>query len=400
MRRHSRSRRAEGAPVEDPGGRRRRQMAPPRQSASPDVLRGEYTTDDQPLWSVDSGVFAPNSRTSYGPRLMRDDVCFSGLEPVGCRQRRRICGPGTWWRTSGGAMRTGAAAVGLGAVVAASAVLAPASAAASSAGASDGGGTVSVGVSGGSGPGTSAGGPGRSGSGAGTSSEGGSKPRCVFVPLPTALSQALGVGGPTPGAWYTVRCAAPQLDYFTSVTEWLATSSPSSPPSPVVDVLGLALQAESSIRLPLPSVNVSPSPFTVVNLPTWLWVDPTIWRPYVASASAGGITAIATATPVSVMWSTGDGGSTTCTGPGAPYRTEVPASEQSPSCSYTYRESSAGQASPDGDPNDAAFVLRASVTWEVRWQAMGTTGGGELPDLVTSSTSRLRVEQIQSIGVG
>jgi hypothetical protein len=135
----------------------------------------------------------------------------------------------------------------------------------------------------------------------------------------------------------------------------------------------------------------------VVNIPTWLWIDPSIWRPFAASATAGAVTATAVATPSSVTWSMGDGGTVVCEGPGARYDTSKPASEQDTDCSYTYRQSSIGQPSPDGNPNDGAYPVTATITWAVSWTVTGASGGGALPYLRTSSTVPVRVEQVESI---
>ena len=111
----------------------------------------------------------------------------------------------------------------------------------------------------------------------------------------------------------------------------------------------------------------------------------------------GAVSATATATPESVVWSMGDGASVTCTGPGTAYQSSLSPEAQSTACSYTYRTSSAGQPSLDGDPNDGAFVVTASIVWDVTWHAFGVPGGGALSPLRTSSTTSVRVEQIESV---
>jgi len=90
----------------------------------------------------------------------------------------------------------------------------------------------------------------------------------------------------------------------------------------------------------------------------------------------------------------GDGSTVVCNGPGIAYK----ATESQTYCSYTFRVTSAGQPSGDGDPNDGAFRVTASVTWAVRWSAIGVAGGGQLPSLHTSLVVPVRVEQVESIG--
>jgi len=260
----------------------------------------------------------------------------------------------------------------------------------------DGGNTVTVGAST---PPSSAGPPepgvtGAKGSGPGVS--------CSYTPI--TLSEAAGFaltpGGPTPGQWFLVQCVGPHAPAG-GHAQWVPTPLPvQSPaamagPSPVV----AAQQAEASIVLPAPSVQVNPSAFSVVNLPTLLAIDPALWHSYQATATAGGVSATATVVPQSVTWSMGDGGAVVCVGPGTPYDAGRSAGPQSAICDYTYSRSSYGQPSDDGDPNDGAFHVTATVTWTVTWAAFGAAGGGTLPSLTTSSNVPVRVEQVESIGV-
>jgi hypothetical protein len=220
---------------------------------------------------------------------------------------------------------------------------------------------------------------------------------CVYEPAPAYLAQALGIGGPLPGEWLLFGC--PGYDFglansaaiiwtnFVWVTDALQRSV-------VADV---ADQAESSIRLPSPVIEADPSGTTFVNLATWLWISPSVWHPLTATATAGGVAATATATPVRVEFTTGDGGSVSCDGPGTPYDPREPSSAQTTSCFHIYKSSSADQESPDGSPNDAAYFVTATITWSVTWHAVGAPGGGSLPTLRTTASARLRVEQIESV---
>jgi hypothetical protein len=164
-----------------------------------------------------------------------------------------------------------------------------------------------------------------------------------------------------------------------------------------VDPYAVALQAENSINLPSPAINFNPPTNAVVNLPTWLWIDAALWHPYAVSATVGVVTATATATPTSVTWDLGDGDAVSCAGPGTPYRTDLPSSAQQTSCSYAYPTTSQGQPASDGNPDDGAFRVTATVAWQVAWTAQGAPGGGNLPSLTTTSAASLRVEQVQSV---
>jgi hypothetical protein len=226
----------------------------------------------------------------------------------------------------------------------------------------------------------------------------------AFVPNCTTTVLALNnqVDGPppgatTPGSWYSITCTT--ADGGNTTTNPWISSAPGAPPAaaPAVDPYALALQAENSLNLPSPTIEFNPPANAVVNLPTWLWIEPALWHPYVVSATVGAVTATATATPTSVVWNLGDGSSLTCEGPGSAYRTDLPSAAQQTSCSHTYQTTSLGQPSPDGDPNDGAFLIAATVDWQVAWTAQGAPGGGNLPPLSTTAAANLRVEQVESV---
>jgi len=259
---------------------------------------------------------------------------------------------------------------------------------------------VSVGVSTGDGTGGT-GGTGGSPVPSGPSGYGGSPAAGAPVCTSTILTLNNQLGPPpgvtTPGSWYSITCTDASGN-STSQTVWVSSGSPAPAPStPPVDPRSVALQAESSLSLPPPILNFSPSAAAVVNLPTWLWIDPSIWHRYSVSATVGSVTATATATPVSVTWDTGDGGSESCSGPGTAYQVAVPSSDQRTDCSHAYRTSSAGQPSADGNPDHGAFTVTADVAWQVTWTAQGAAGGGTLPGLTTTARVPLRVIQVESV---
>jgi hypothetical protein len=285
-------------------------------------------------------------------------------------------------------------------------------------GGSDGpGGTVTVGVgdggSGGTGSSSSPGGVGATdgtpGTGPGTGGAGasggaaGSGWICTYTQL--ALNNADGTppGGPTPGSWYSVTCTNQSTGGQVTQTEWIAnstptpTANPTSAPPPVANPYTVALQAERSMVLPRPRLEFNPSGPAIVNLPTWLWIGDGVWHPFAVTASIGTVSATAVAVPEAVTWSMGDGHTVTCMGPGTPFDTSRPASTQSTGCSHAYLFSSAGQPSPDGNPDHGSFTVQATVTWSVTWTAQGAPGGGVLPSLTTSTTALLPVEQVESV---
>jgi hypothetical protein len=272
-------------------------------------------------------------------------------------------------------------------------ILQPSVAGAGVAGSDGPGGTVSVGASG---SGTQPGWPGASGGGGGAGTGVNANP-WICTDTPLALNdESQAPGGALPGGWFSVTCVDLATGSMETTTEWI-TQAAGKQADPAVDPRLLAVQAERSLRLPDPQLRFSPEGSAVVNLPTWLWVAASIWRPESVNASAGGVTATAVAMPISVSWTMGDGTTVTCNGPGVPYvPTEAP-DVQTTTCEHTYLESSVNQPSPDGDPNDGSFTVTATVNWSVSWSAVGAPGGGALPSLTTASTLPERVEQVESV---
>jgi hypothetical protein len=193
--------------------------------------------------------------------------------------------------------------------------------------------------------------------------------------------------GHTTGAIY--MCTTWPLT-TTGVTDiWLAT--PPTGPDPRT----LALRAEKSLRLPLPSGDRSPSPsqlfdgypFTYVNLWTWFWTSGATWRTRSATAAAGGVSATVTVTPTALTFDPGDGAATvSCAGPGRSWSTadgdELPTNG---GCGYQYRTATS-------DP----VTSTQSIRWAVTWRASdGETG--TLPDLTTSRPGQLMVLQVESV---
>jgi hypothetical protein len=260
---------------------------------------------------------------------------------------------------------------------------------------SDGpGATVTVGAStGGSGGGASGSGAGRHG-GVGGAGAADSPWVCTYTELTLNDGGGFAPGGPTPGSWYSVTCSDLLTGVSTTVTEWIPDGG--ATPIPTVNPYAVARQAEQSLRLPSPTNHFDPA-LSVVNLPTWLWIDSDLWHTYQVTASVGPVTATAVATPTTVTWSMGDGGSVTCDGPGTPFNAAEPASEQATQCDYVYLASSAGQPSPDGDPDHGSFPVVATIHWTVTWTVEGAAGGGALPALSTSTAALMRVEQVESI---
>ena len=215
---------------------------------------------------------------------------------------------------------------------------------------------------------------------------GGSAPACQYVPDGGLTTADDG----TKGYWYRLACGA-GFDQGMLGGPALPLWAPAGQPVPAIPPQVVAQQAESHLVLPVPAVAMSPAAFQVVRVPTWLWVAGAAWRPVTATAQVPGTAVTATATPVSVVWDLGDGAAVTCRGAGTPYRPGVgdPAAV-SPDCGHTYLVSSADQ--PDG-----VFTVTARVHWTVDW-----TGGGQqgvFPDLVSTTSRAVRVQEVQDLTV-
>ncbi|APU21312.1 hypothetical protein [Actinoalloteichus sp. GBA129-24] len=197
--------------------------------------------------------------------------------------------------------------------------------------------------------------------------------------------------GEEPGAWYVWQCSTEGYrDALYRPPVWIPDGEEPGAellPSPEE----LAALARDQLRLPQPSIATSPTGDQLVHLPTWLWLEETSWGARSATASVPGVSVTATARPVSTTWSTGDGASVTCTGPGTPFPADGDPEAPSPDCGHVYRSSS------DHQP-DREFPLTATVRWEITWSGGGA--GGTFPDLTTEATTTVRVAESQALNTG
>jgi len=194
---------------------------------------------------------------------------------------------------------------------------------------------------------------------------------CYYLPYDGGPPPAGRVG---PGSWYRQSCDGTDLVGLV----WRPDSE--SPISPAV----LARQAVSLLRLPAPEIRTSPAnpSAQVIYVPTWLWIESSSWSPRSATASVPGLSVTATATPKRVMWSTGDGATVTCTGPGTPWKAGMNPAAVSPTCGHTYRTASVSSAG-------GVFGLQATVTWHITWAGGGASGSAG--SLTTTDAVSLRV---------
>jgi hypothetical protein len=224
-----------------------------------------------------------------------------------------------------------------------------------------------------------------------------SQSSCVWIqagiferlPLPPV------VGGKH-GTWWQQYC---NNNGWAGMPVWVPNATPASSilqASPAT----LAQRAVNRLRLPSPTVGLNPRGRALVNLPEWFWIPRSQWQALSQRTQAGPVWAQVTARPVSTTWDPGDSSApVTCSGPGTPYDSSRPASEQSTDCSYTYTRSSADQPQSGPDPNDRFFTVTVTTTWAVSWVGVGGLGG-TLPVMTRSMSFQLPVAQRESVVTG
>jgi hypothetical protein len=186
------------------------------------------------------------------------------------------------------------------------------------------------------------------------------------------------------------------------------------PDPPAGGLPAIVGQAFKETDVPRPTIGTSPSEVggvpdsTVVNLATWLWIDPDQWHTYSAVARGGGYVATVWAVPASVTWtaawnfpSPGDdpeGGTTfgpevldqVCDGPGSVYEPHS-GDDQWTDCSFDFTQSSFGS------DQKLQAVLRCDVYWALSNRSGVVGGEGRLGTIVTTGSRPLRVMQVESV---
>lgn len=209
---------------------------------------------------------------------------------------------------------------------------------------------------------------------------------CTYSAAAPQDQALLGIGGATPGEWVVFACPGTAVNGALPL-QWLPTAQA----VPAVDPQALAKQAESKLALTSPTIEMAPPAGTtqLVNVASWLWIQPGTWQAMTATAAAGTVVATATAAPSKVVWNMGDGDVVTCSGPGTSYSASNP--NAATDCSYAWTNSSTNQ--PDG-----AYRVTATVYWQVSWTAAGAPGGGNFGQVAGPTTQvAVRVTESQAI---
>jgi len=186
---------------------------------------------------------------------------------------------------------------------------------------------------------------------------------CTYGAGGPSATATLGVGGPEPGQWVFPDCRGPGvIDPMPAV--WVTGAKPATATVQLAPVV-VAEQAAKTLRLTSAVIEMAPPDGhpQLVNVATWLWVNPAAWHPVTATATAGPVTTTAVAAPTKVVWTMGDGSTVTCNGPGTPYDASTP--DATTDCSYTW--STAG-----------TYAVTATIYWTITWAAAGAAGGGTL----------------------
>lgn len=157
----------------------------------------------------------------------------------------------------------------------------------------------------------------------------------------------------------------------------------------------LAERARRELVLPLPEPGMSPRVrlrdgrwATLVREPTWVWVDPGVWRERSKRVRVGPVWAEVSARPRSLRF-TAMGRVLSCAGAGTPYERLYGVHAASPDCGLRFARSSGG----------AAVSAVYEITWSVSWRGStgGTREGGELPDMVSRASESVVVAEAQSL---
>ena len=218
--------------------------------------------------------------------------------------------------------------------------------------------------------------------------------RCSYSPGPVVYQLANDIGlDPQAfgrqGRWFTVTCKTAESPEYTYDLRYIPLRSPSA-----IQALDLLEEARRQLELPEPEINMSPpaSADSVVGVPVFLWVPADAWQPEEETAEIPGVAVHVRAEPQRVVWNMGDGGHVECRGPGEPWDPSLPEEAQPSSCRYNYRSTSIGQ------PGER-FPVTATVYWKASWTVEGAPGGGDLGEVARTSTTSVRVAQIQTVNV-
>lgn len=153
---------------------------------------------------------------------------------------------------------------------------------------------------------------------------------------------------------------------------------------------GITDRVSQQLQPPIPSISPPPEANGIVNLGLWLAVQEQTLAPITAQAGPA-VWITVTPTLATTTFDLGNGDVVTCEGTGVPIEEVHPdldVVEQSPTCGYTYLQSS---------PDDQPYHLTVTTTWDLPYES--SDGPGEIPPLERSITLDYDVDEIQTVGV-
>lgn len=166
-----------------------------------------------------------------------------------------------------------------------------------------------------------------------------------------------------------------------------------------VDPAAVAASAYKFLAIPEAAISFNPPGTTavpaLVNLETWLWIDPASWAPQYSEVEVccPAVAVRVEALPQRASFVMGDGTTVACDGAGIAYDPTRPSASQTTKCSHAYSRSSAAEPSQH-------FAVTAAVEWAATWSISGAApaGGGALPPArQVSDPVPIRVAEIQSL---
>jgi len=165
-----------------------------------------------------------------------------------------------------------------------------------------------------------------------------------------------------------------------------------------VDPAALAAMAKDRLSVPAPAGDMSPSlgVGTQAQMETYFWLDnwPSAGNRPSASASAGGVTVTAVATPTAHSWLIRDSirGDTVIdcgANPGVAYSGS--GAPPAGGCAWKPAHSSARQSRHSPTTGEPCFGATVRVTWHVTWD------GGDLGNITTLANTCIVVHEIQAV---
>ncbi|MEO9153434.1 MAG: hypothetical protein ABI243_13620 [Lapillicoccus sp.] len=200
----------------------------------------------------------------------------------------------------------------------------------------------------------------------------------------------------TTGSFYGGVCDSGNYDgnldgFFAFAEAWFKThksvyvAAGATPPNPPVPPELLVQAATKAMTLPLPTFDHNPKAgtdaFTLVNLPTWFWLDNPTTTGQV-TASIPGSRATVTATLASAAFSSPRAGAVSCAGTGVHWSPGATSD-----CTLTFPHQTPGE------------TVTAETSWALHWVYVGQLGNrqGDLAAIGSQDTGTVPVREVQAI---